>query len=163
MGEDKAERRWRAMRGLRADPVRRCPQTSREQLAALAAVGSRPGRPGRHLRRRPVAALEERVAGLLGKPAAAFFPTGTMAQQVALRCWAERSGNWVVAMHPLRPPGGARAPGVVHADRVARGVADPQPRQPTARRCASWTSRSARCSSSCRCATPATCCRPGTS
>jgi hypothetical protein len=32
-----------------------------------------------------VETLEERVAGLLGKEAAAFFPTGTMAQQVALR------------------------------------------------------------------------------
>ena len=40
-----------------------------------------------------VAALEEKVAGLLGKEAAAFFPTGTMAQQVALRCWAGRTGN----------------------------------------------------------------------
>src|SRR5439155_7713385 len=52
----------------------------------------------------PVGALEDRVAGLLGTPAAVFFPTGTMAQQVALRCWAERSGNPVVAMHPLAHP-----------------------------------------------------------
>ncbi|HEX6869704.1 MAG TPA: beta-eliminating lyase-related protein [Micromonosporaceae bacterium] len=48
-----------------------------------------------------VATLEERVAALLGKPAAVFFPTGTMAQQVALRCWAQVSGSPVVAMHPL--------------------------------------------------------------
>jgi hypothetical protein len=48
--------------------------------------------------------LEERVAVLLGKPAAAFFPTGTMAQQVALRCWAERTGNRTVALHPLAHP-----------------------------------------------------------
>jgi threonine aldolase len=48
--------------------------------------------------------LEERVAALLGKPAAAFFPTGTMAQQVALRCWAERTGNRTVALHPLAHP-----------------------------------------------------------
>lgn len=47
-----------------------------------------------------VTALEERVAGLLGRPAAVFFPTGTMAQQVALRCWAARTGNPTVAMHP---------------------------------------------------------------
>ena len=33
-----------------------------------------------------VEAVEEKVAGLLGTEAAAFFPTGTMAQQVALRC-----------------------------------------------------------------------------
>lgn len=48
-----------------------------------------------------VTELEERVAGLLGKPAAAFFPTGTMAQQIALRCWAGRAGNPAVAVHPL--------------------------------------------------------------
>ncbi|MCH0540729.1 threonine aldolase [Streptomyces sp. MUM 203J] len=51
-----------------------------------------------------VAELERRVAGLLGFPAAAFFPTGTMAQQVALRCWAGRTGNPVVALHPLAHP-----------------------------------------------------------
>ncbi|MEU5922888.1 beta-eliminating lyase-related protein [Streptomyces antimycoticus] len=45
--------------------------------------------------------LERRVAALLGMEAAAFFPTGTMAQQVALRCWAGRTGNPVVAVHPL--------------------------------------------------------------
>ena len=45
--------------------------------------------------------LEQRVADLLGKPDAAFFPTGTMAQQVGLRCWAARTANPVVALHPL--------------------------------------------------------------
>uniref|UniRef100_UPI0037041E3D threonine aldolase family protein n=1 Tax=Streptomyces tamarix TaxID=3078565 RepID=UPI0037041E3D len=48
--------------------------------------------------------LEQRVAELLGFPAAVFFPTGTMAQQVALRCWAGRTGNRVVALHPLAHP-----------------------------------------------------------
>ncbi|WP_338678334.1 beta-eliminating lyase-related protein [Streptomyces sp. SCSIO 30461] len=51
-----------------------------------------------------VEALEDRVAALLGFPAAAFFPTGTMAQQVALRCWAGRTGNHTVALHPLAHP-----------------------------------------------------------
>lgn len=51
-----------------------------------------------------VEALEEKVAGLLGKEAAAFFPTGTMAQQIALRCWAGRTGNPTVALHPLGHP-----------------------------------------------------------
>jgi threonine aldolase len=51
-----------------------------------------------------VEALEEKVAGLLGTEAAAFFPTGTMAQQVALRCWAGRTGNATVAVHPLAHP-----------------------------------------------------------
>ncbi|MFB9554634.1 threonine aldolase family protein [Streptomyces roseoviridis] len=48
--------------------------------------------------------LERRVAEELGFPAAVFFPTGTMAQQVALRCWAGRTGNAVVALHPLAHP-----------------------------------------------------------
>ncbi|MEV8569145.1 beta-eliminating lyase-related protein [Streptomyces sp. NPDC051322] len=51
-----------------------------------------------------VAELERRVASLLGFPAAAFFPTGTMAQQVAARCWAGRTGNRTVALHPLAHP-----------------------------------------------------------
>ncbi|MFD5269090.1 threonine aldolase family protein [Streptomyces sp. NPDC058335] len=51
-----------------------------------------------------VAALEAKVAALLGKDAAAFFPTGTMAQQVALRCWAGRTGNPAVALHAKAHP-----------------------------------------------------------
>ncbi|MFC7896207.1 threonine aldolase family protein [Streptomyces sp. NPDC057381] len=51
-----------------------------------------------------VAALEEKTAALLGTEAAAFFPTGTMAQQVALRCWAGRTGNPAVALHGLGHP-----------------------------------------------------------
>jgi len=44
--------------------------------------------------------LEQRVADLLGKPAAAMFPTGTMAQQVAMRIHAERRGIRTIAFHP---------------------------------------------------------------
>ncbi|MGV9631641.1 threonine aldolase family protein [Streptomyces sp. NPDC003487] len=51
-----------------------------------------------------VEVLERRVAALLGTEAAAFFPTGTMAQQVALRCWAGRTGNATVALHALAHP-----------------------------------------------------------
>lgn len=51
-----------------------------------------------------VEALEERVAALLGTEAAVFFPTGTMAQQVALRCWAGRTGSPAVALHGLAHP-----------------------------------------------------------
>ncbi|MGW1784407.1 threonine aldolase family protein [Streptomyces sp. NPDC002143] len=51
-----------------------------------------------------VEALEKRVAELLGTEACAFFPTGTMAQQVALRCWAGRTGNPTVALHALSHP-----------------------------------------------------------
>lgn len=48
-----------------------------------------------------IGALERRTAELLGTEAAVFFPTGTMAQQVALRCWAGRTGGPTVAGHPL--------------------------------------------------------------
>ncbi|MDG9717502.1 low specificity L-threonine aldolase [Streptomyces sp. DH24] len=51
-----------------------------------------------------VEALEERTAELLGTEAAAFFPTGTMAQQVALRCWVGRTGDPTVALHALSHP-----------------------------------------------------------
>lgn len=51
-----------------------------------------------------VAELERRTARALGMEDAAFFPTGTMAQQVALRCWAGRTGSTTVALHPLAHP-----------------------------------------------------------
>lgn len=79
-----------------------------------------------------VAELESRVASLLGFPAAAFFPTGTMAQQVALRCWAGRTGNATVALHPLAHPevheGGALS--VVSGLRTIHPTSEP--RLPTA-------------------------------
>jgi threonine aldolase len=49
----------------------------------------------------PVTALETEVRTLLGKPAAVFMPSGTMAQQIALRIHADRRGRQVVAFHPL--------------------------------------------------------------
>ncbi|MFE1923994.1 threonine aldolase family protein [Streptomyces asoensis] len=79
-----------------------------------------------------VAALEERVAALLGTEAAAFFPTGTMAQQVALRCWAGRTGNPTVALHAMSHPevwerGAFTAVSGLRPVRVTR-----EPRLPTA-------------------------------
>jgi threonine aldolase len=47
-----------------------------------------------------VTVLETEVRELLGKPAAVFMPSGTMAQQIALRIHADRSGRRVVAFHP---------------------------------------------------------------
>ena len=48
----------------------------------------------------PVAVLERRLAALLGKESALFFPSGTMAQQAAMRVHAERSGRRGFAAHP---------------------------------------------------------------
>ena len=47
-----------------------------------------------------VAALEEEMRTVLGKPAALFMPSGTMAQQIALRIHADRRGVRTVAFHP---------------------------------------------------------------
>lgn len=44
--------------------------------------------------------LEQRVATLLGKPAALFMPTGAMASQVALRLHADARASRVVGFHP---------------------------------------------------------------
>jgi threonine aldolase len=44
--------------------------------------------------------FEKEVAALLGKPAAVFLPSGTLAQQVALRIHADRSHINHVAFHP---------------------------------------------------------------
>ncbi len=45
--------------------------------------------------------FERRVAAELGKEAAVFMPSGTMAQLIALRIWCERSGVPTIAYHPL--------------------------------------------------------------
>ncbi|MFK0293102.1 threonine aldolase family protein [Streptomyces sp. NPDC090442] len=104
---DGRERRFAAYRGsVRTLSGVRPPETLGERLARLVAdapavydlddwldfYGNDDGIVGE---------LERRTADALGTEAAAFFPTGTMAQQVALRCWAGRTGNATVAGHPL--------------------------------------------------------------
>jgi threonine aldolase len=48
-----------------------------------------------------VTELETEVAGLLGKPAAVFLPSGTMAQQSVLRVHADLRQRWTVVFHPM--------------------------------------------------------------
>ncbi|HEX9097536.1 MAG TPA: beta-eliminating lyase-related protein, partial [Candidatus Dormibacteraeota bacterium] len=47
-----------------------------------------------------VGELEAEVASLLGKPAALFLPTGTMAQQATLRVHSDRNGRRAIVFHP---------------------------------------------------------------
>jgi threonine aldolase len=47
-----------------------------------------------------IADFEAELAALLGKEAALFLPSGTMAQPIALRIWADRAGRRSVAFHP---------------------------------------------------------------
>ncbi len=48
-----------------------------------------------------VADLEQEIAGLLGKQAAVFLPSGTMAQQSVLRVHADRRQRRTVIFHPM--------------------------------------------------------------
>ncbi len=68
-----------------------------EQLLASAPAGEAPDHYGKG---GATARLEARVAELLGKPAAVFMPSGTMAQQIALRIWCDRAGAPTIAFHP---------------------------------------------------------------
>lgn len=45
--------------------------------------------------------FEKKLAAILGKETAVFFPSGTMAQQIALRIWCDRKSLMKVAYHPL--------------------------------------------------------------
>lgn len=79
------------------------PESVREQVAALAAAAG-DDLPDVYGEGGPVAELEQRVAERLGVAAVAFFPTGTMAQQVAMRHGAELTGRAAVGLHPLSHP-----------------------------------------------------------
>ncbi|GAB3090981.1 threonine aldolase family protein [Micromonospora schwarzwaldensis] len=79
------------------------PESVREQVAALAALAG-DDLPDFYGEGGPVAELERRVAGLLDAEAVAFFPTGTMAQQVVMRHGAELTGRSGVGLHPLSHP-----------------------------------------------------------
>jgi threonine aldolase len=101
VGHEFIDQRWSAVRGCDRILSGERPLSMRERLDALAGYGGELDARNDFYGDGPVTVLEERVAELLGKPAAVFFPTGTMAQQVALRCWAERTANPTVALHPL--------------------------------------------------------------
>ncbi|MCH4827340.1 MAG: beta-eliminating lyase-related protein [Planococcus sp. (in: firmicutes)] len=45
--------------------------------------------------------FQKQMADFLGKEAAVFFPSGTMAQQIALRIWCDEKDLKKVAYHPL--------------------------------------------------------------
>ncbi|WP_440116496.1 threonine aldolase family protein [Paenibacillus sp. QZ-Y1] len=45
--------------------------------------------------------FQQQMADVLGKESAVFFPSGTMAQQIALRIWCDRKAVKRVAYHPL--------------------------------------------------------------
>lgn len=48
-----------------------------------------------------IEAFQAKMAAYLGKETAVFFPSGTMAQQIALRIWCDKKCQRKVAYHPL--------------------------------------------------------------
>ncbi len=67
-----------------------------------------------------IQAFEAQVAAMFGKEAAVFMPSGTMAQQIALRIWCERRGNFTVAMHPTAHPEQAEHLGYQYLHQIKR-------------------------------------------
>jgi threonine aldolase len=70
-------------------------------LTGLAALADPGALPDSHGEGPLIADFEREIAALLGKEAAVFMVSGTMAQQIALRIWADRKGSRHVAFHPL--------------------------------------------------------------
>jgi threonine aldolase len=75
-------------------------QRPRDVLAALVEEAGPTEEPDRYGEGSLINDFEGELATLLGKEAALFLPSGTMAQQIALRIWAERSHIFTVAFHP---------------------------------------------------------------
>lgn len=74
--------------------------TPRQSLAAAVAEAREDEWGDNYGKGEQIDAFEREVAALLGKPAAVFMPSGTMAQQIALRLWSERRGSPTIAFHP---------------------------------------------------------------
>ncbi len=72
----------------------------RDRLAALAEATGEDERADMYGSGERIERIEQQSAELLGKEAAVFMPTGTMAQQIALRIWCERRGIRTIAFHP---------------------------------------------------------------
>jgi threonine aldolase len=78
-------------------PHRSRPQQAFTELAAAAPPSLEPDTYGEG---ELIESFEREIAALLGKEAAVFMPSGTMAQQIALRIWCDRAGRKSVAYHP---------------------------------------------------------------
>jgi len=100
-------------------------------LAALATVESG-AVPDRYGEGGVLADLEGEIAQLLGTEAAAFMPSGTMAQQCVLRVHADRQGARRVAVHGLSHLVGHELSALTELHGLAMDHLTDEPRQPTA-------------------------------
>jgi threonine aldolase len=96
-----AERDWRKiMWGCQRWLGSRRPAMAAEVLRAAADAIPADARPDHYGEGELVEGFERRIAGLLGKDAAVLLPSGTMAQQIALRLHCDRRRVHTVAFHP---------------------------------------------------------------
>jgi threonine aldolase len=89
-----------------------------------------------------IASFEAKVGALLGCEAAAFFPSGTMAQQVALRIHAEETGVDSFAMHPTSHLELHEMRGYSRVQRLDGVLLGPRERPTLASDLAAWPERS---------------------
>jgi threonine aldolase len=93
---DWREAMWRCDRWL----DHRRPTSAATVLQTAAAALAPDARPDRYGEGGFVETFERRIAAVLGKPSAALLPSGTMAQQIALRIHCDRRERTTVAFHP---------------------------------------------------------------
>ncbi|MGI8551303.1 MAG: beta-eliminating lyase-related protein, partial [Dehalococcoidia bacterium] len=77
---------------------RRRPHDELQELAAATGLDEEADRYGSGAL---IADFEQEIAQILGTEAGLFLPSGTMAQQIALRIWSERRRCATVAYHPM--------------------------------------------------------------
>jgi threonine aldolase len=94
------ERAEHALRGCTRFLTQHGLRSPREILLELAETTDPDLSPDRYGAGDLISGFEATIAELLGKEAAVFVPSGTLAQQIALRVWSERKGSPTVAMHP---------------------------------------------------------------
>jgi len=97
-GLDRETIRARCTRSVNMDPPRR--RLPHHQLAEFSALAPPDLAADVYGQGAVIQGFEQEVAALLGKEAAVFMPSGTMAQPIALRIWADRRRLPVVAFHP---------------------------------------------------------------
>lgn len=76
------------------------PKSARDRLIEIAESAHPDERPDRYGGGDLLESFEREIAELLGKEAAVFMPSGTMAQQIALRVHAERRNRRTIGLHP---------------------------------------------------------------
>ena len=94
------ERAERTLRGCTRFLTQHGLRSTREMLRELAEAADPDVAPDHYGKGELIDGFEAQIAELLGKEAAVFLPSGTLAQQIALRIWSEQRGSPNIAMHP---------------------------------------------------------------